>query len=268
VEDTGAWRRSIMTDLLLRVEDLHKKFGAQEVLNGVSLSMNKGETKVIIGPSGGGKSTLLRCINLLVKPDSGRIFLDNEEVTGRHVKLSEVRSEIGFVFQHFNLFMHLTALENVKLGLVKVKRMNEKDAESRAMKALSDVGITAGLAKHYPAELSGGQQQRVGIARAIAIEPKIILLDEPTSALDPELIGEVLKVMEDLAESGATMLAVTHEIGFARKVADEIIFLADGIVTEKNTPGELLTNPKQDRTKKFLSSIIELYGESKKGGKG
>ncbi|HUO42495.1 MAG TPA: amino acid ABC transporter ATP-binding protein [Methylomirabilota bacterium] len=247
---------------LLRVEALHKAFGKQQVLKGVSLSINKGETKVIIGPSGGGKSTLLRCINLLIVPDSGRVFLDNEEVTGRHVNISRVRSQIGFVFQHYNLFMHLTAFDNVKLGLVKVRKLNEKEAEDRALKALKDVGITDDLIKRYPAQLSGGQQQRVAIARATAMEPKIILLDEPTSALDPELIDEVLKVMEDLAKSGATMLAVTHEIGFAKKVANEIIFLADGIVTETGSPEEFLASPKQERTRKFLASLNDLKSES------
>jgi len=247
---------------LLRVEALHKAFGKQQVLKGVSLSINKGETKVIIGPSGGGKSTLLRCINLLIVPDSGRVFLDNEEVTGRHVNISHVRSQIGFVFQHYNLFMHLTAFDNVKLGLVKVRKLNEKEAEDRALNALKDVGITDDLVKRYPAQLSGGQQQRVAIARAIAMEPKIILLDEPTSALDPELIYEVLKVMEDLAKSGATMLAVTHEIGFAKKVANEIVFLADGIVTETGSPEEFLANPKQERTRKFLASLNDLKSES------
>ena len=251
---------------LLQVEDVHKAFGKQRVLKGVTFSVDKGETKIIIGPSGGGKSTLLRCINLLIAPDSGRIFLDDEEVTGRHVNISHIRSQIGFVFQQYNLFMHLTALENVMLGLVKVKRLSHQEAEGRALKALAEVGITDEIAKHYPAQLSGGQQQRVGIARAIAMEPKVILLDEPTAALDPELIGEVLKVMENLAESGATMLAVTHEIGFARKTADEIIFLADGIVTEAAPPNELLINPKQERTRKFLASIHELSAEPE-GGK-
>ena len=248
--------------VLLRVEALRKSFGNQQVLKGVSLSINKGETKVILGPSGGGKSTLLRCINLLIVPDSGRVFLDDEEVTDRHVNISHVRSEIGFVFQHYNLFMHLTAFDNVKLGLVKVRKINEKEAEDRALKVLKDVGITDELIKRYPAQLSGGQQQRVAIARAIAMEPKMILLDEPTSALDPELIDEVLKVMEALAKSGATMLAVTHEIGFAKKVANEIIFIADGIVTVTGSPEVFFANPKQERTRKFLASLNELNSES------
>lgn len=248
------------TNYLLRVEDVHKMLGGKEVLKGASLNMSKGETKVIIGPSGAGKSTLLRCINMLIRPDSGRIFLEDEEITGRHVDLSQTRSEIGFVFQHFNLFMHLTALENVKLGLVKVKKLSGKEAESKAVQALRNVGIHDGLIGHYPAQLSGGQQQRVAIARAIAMEPKIILLDEPTSALDPELIGEVLRVMEQLAQSRTTMLAVTHEIGFAKNVADEIIFMDNGVVLEAGSPAELLSNPKQERTKKFLGKIAELYG--------
>jgi len=250
---------------LLRVEDVHKAFGNQQVLKGVTLNVEKGQTKVIIGPSGGGKSTLLRCINLLIVPDSGRIFLDDEEITGRHLNISHIRSQIGFVFQHYNLFMHLTALENVKLGLVKVRKFGEQEAQSRALNALEEVGIHKDIARHYPAQLSGGQQQRVGIARAVAMEPKIILLDEPTSALDPELIGEVLKVMEDLADSGATMLTVTHEIGFATKAADEIVFLADGIVSEEGPPNELLLNPKKERTREFLASMHELNSGLREG---
>jgi polar amino acid transport system ATP-binding protein len=265
MENPWLGRRGTMTDYLLRVEDIRKNLGGKEILRGASLNMHKGDTKVIIGPSGAGKSTLLRCINLLMRPDSGRIFLDDEEITGKHVNLSNVRSEIGFVFQHFNLFMHLTALDNVKLGLVKVKKLSGQEAESNAARALRDVGIQDTLFRNYPAQLSGGQQQRVAIARAIAMEPKIILLDEPTSALDPELIGEVLRVMEQLAQSRTTMLAVTHEIGFAKNVADEIIFMDNGVVLETGTPAELLANPKHERTQRFLGKITELYGVKRTG---
>jgi polar amino acid transport system ATP-binding protein len=251
-----------MSEYLLQVEDLRKKFGAQEVLRGTSISMRKGETKVIIGPSGAGKSTLLRCINLLVKPDSGRILLDGKDITEKGVDASKVREQVGFVFQHFNLFMHLTAIRNVELGLIRVKKLDEPSARARARAALEDVGIKEELFGHYPAQLSGGQQQRVAFARAIAMEPKIILLDEPTSALDPELIGEVLRVMENLAEKKSTLLAVTHEIGFARKVADEIIFMDNGMVVESGRPDEVLSSPKQERTQRFLSKMKELYGEA------
>jgi len=251
---------------LLLVEDVHKKFGDLEVLKGASLQMERGQTKVIIGPSGAGKSTLLRCINLLIRPDSGRVFLDGQEITAKGVKLSLVRSEIGFVFQHFNLFMHLTALQNTRLGLVKVKKLDSAEATRVATEALLNVGIDKSLFDHYPAQLSGGQQQRVAIARSIAMKTKIILLDEPTSALDPELIGEVLRVMEQLAESHTTMLAVTHEIGFARKVADEIIFMDQGRILEAGTPDALLSHPREERTKKFLSKMEELYGSQRTGG--
>jgi polar amino acid transport system ATP-binding protein len=248
---------------LLRVEDVHKSFGKLEVLKGASLTIDRGQTKVIIGPSGAGKSTLLRCINMLVPPDSGRIFLEDQEITAKGVKLSLVRSEIGFVFQHFNLFMHLTALQNVRLALVKVKKLKPDEATDVAARALRDVGIEDSLFSHFPAQLSGGQQQRVAIARSVAMKTKIILLDEPTSALDPELIGEVLRVMEQLAMSHTTMLAVTHEIGFARKVADEIIFMDDGRVLEAGRPEELLSRPKEERTKRFLSKMEVLYGGAK-----
>lgn len=254
-----------MSEDLLRVEGLYKRFGDKEVLKGASLSMKKGETKVIIGPSGAGKSTLLRCINLLVRPDAGRVFLDGQEVTARGAKLHIIRSQVGFVFQQFNLFMHLTALQNVVIGLKKVKKLEESQARERAVRALRDVGIGEELFGRYPAQLSGGQQQRVAIARAVAMEPKIILLDEPTSALDPELIGEVLRVMEQLAMAKTTMLAVTHEIGFAKKVADEIIFMDDGSVLEAGPPDELLTRPAHERTRRFLSKISELYGVQDRG---
>jgi len=245
--------------MLLRVEDLHKRYGKEEVLKGVSFSLEKGETKVIIGPSGTGKSTLLRCINRLTEPDRGRIWLEDVEITSPKVNIHRIRAQIGFVFQDFNLFTHLTALDNVRLGLMRVKGLSRQEATARAMQELARVGL-ADKAKAYPAELSGGQQQRVSIARALAMDPKLILFDEPTSALDPELIGEVLTVMEDLAKSGMTMLVVTHEMGFARTVADEIIFMEKGVIVEQGPPEQLFRNPKHPRTAEFLRRITDLYG--------
>lgn len=245
--------------MLLRVEDLHKRYGKEEVLRGVSFSLEKGETKVIIGPSGTGKSTLLRCINRLTEPDRGRVFLEDVEITSPRVNINRIRAQIGFVFQDFNLFTHLTALDNVRLGLMRVKGLSKKEATERAMQELARVGL-ADKAKAYPAELSGGQQQRVSIARALAMDPKLILFDEPTSALDPELIGEVLSVMVELAQSGMTMLVVTHEMGFARSVADEIIFMEKGVIVEQGPPELLFKSPKHPRTAEFLRRITELYG--------
>jgi amino acid ABC transporter ATP-binding protein len=208
---------------VLRVENLKKSYHKNEVLKGVSFSINEGETKVIIGPSGGGKSTLLYCINYLQKPDSGEIYLDSELITPKNIY--EARKKIGFVFQYFNLFMHLAALDNVMIGLTKVKKLPKDEALKIAKDSLLLVGIKEDLWSHYPAQLSGGQQQRVAIARAIAMNPRIILFDEPTSALDVELIGEVLQAMKTLADKGMTMLIVTHELEFARNVAHEIMFL-------------------------------------------
>jgi len=245
--------------MLLRVEDLHKRYGKEEVLKGVSFSLDKGETKVIIGPSGTGKSTLLRCINRLTEPDRGRVWLEEVEITSPKVNINRIRAQIGFVFQDFNLFTHLTALDNVRLGLMRVKGMSRKEATERAMAELARVGL-ADKANAYPAELSGGQQQRVSIARALAMDPKLILFDEPTSALDPELIGEVLAVMEDLAKTGMTMLVVTHEMGFARTVADEIIFMEKGVIVEQGPPDQLFQCPKHPRTAEFLRRITDLYG--------
>lgn len=245
--------------MLLRVEDLHKRYGKEEVLKGVSFSLDKGETKVIIGPSGTGKSTLLRCINRLTEPDRGHVWLEEVEITSPKVNINRIRAQIGFVFQDFNLFTHLTVLDNVRLGLMRVKGMRKKEATERAMAELARVGL-ADKAHAYPAELSGGQQQRVSIARALAMDPKLILFDEPTSALDPELIGEVLAVMEDLAKSGMTMLVVTHEMGFARTVADEIIFMEKGVIVEQGPPEQLFQCPKHPRTAEFLRRITDLYG--------
>ena len=249
-----------MTEKLLVVEDLYKSFGTLAVLKGVSLGLETGEKKVIIGPSGTGKSTLLRCINRLTTPDSGRVYLDGVEMTGGKGQLSKLRQHIGMVFQHFNLFVHLTALDNVRIGLTDVKHIPKKEAIQKAMAVLERVGLTE-KAGSYPAELSGGQQQRVGIARAIAMDPRIILFDEPTSALDPELIGEVLMVMTQLAEKGMTMLLVTHEMGFARAICDEIIFMEDGKILEQGPPAQFFTSPKHERTRKFLHKITELYGQ-------
>jgi polar amino acid transport system ATP-binding protein len=245
--------------VVLRVEDLKKSFGDKEVLKGVSFTMKQGETKVVIGPSGTGKSTLLACINMLVVPNDGKIWLEDEEVTLAK-NLNKIRQEIGFVFQDFGLFSHLTALKNVMLGLIKVKKMDKDAARKLAMQELERVGLQ-NETKLYPAQLSGGQKQRVGIARALAMQPKIILFDEPTSALDPELIGEVLSVMKNLALSGMTMLVVTHEMGFARTVSDEIIFMENGYIVEQSSPEEMFKNPKNPRTKEFLFKLNELYGE-------
>ncbi len=249
------------SDVILRVEDLHKKYGKDEVLKGVSLELRRGETKVVIGPSGTGKSTLLRCINQLSVPDKGRVWLEDVEITHARTNINHARAQIGFVFQDFNLFAHLTALDNVTLGLVRVKRMPKKEAVVRAREELARVGL-AEKADSYPAELSGGQKQRVSIARALAMDPKLILFDEPTSALDPELIGEVLEVMIKLARGGMTMIVVSHEMGFARAVADRIIFMEGGVILEEGTPAELFTCPRCERTGQFLRKITELYGET------
>ena len=246
---------------ILEVEDLHKRYGREEVLCGVSFEVQRGETKVIIGPSGTGKSTLLRCINRLTPPDKGRVWLDGVEVTDPKTNINRIRAAIGFVFQDFNLFTHLTALDNVRLGLLKVKGLDRRKATEVALEELRRVGL-ADKAGAYPAELSGGQQQRVSIARALAMDPKVILFDEPTSALDPELIGEVLEVMIDLAREGMTMVVVSHEMGFARSVADEIIFMEGGVIVEQGPPQQLFTRPKHPRTGEFLHKITELYGEA------
>ena len=251
---------NVPSDVILKVEDLHKSYGDNHVLRGVSMQMRRGETKVVIGPSGTGKSTLLRCINQLSVPDSGRVWLGDKEITCHRENINCIRAEIGFVFQSFNLFTHLNALANVRIGPMKVKGMKKDAATRLAMEELERVGL-ADKVDAYPAELSGGQQQRVSIARALAMFPKLMLFDEPTSALDPELIGEVLEVMVSLAKEGMTMLVVSHEMGFARSVADEIIFMEGGNILEQGSPKDFFTAPKEDRTREFLSKITELYGE-------
>lgn len=248
------------TDIVLRVEDIHKTYGNQEILKGVSFQIKRGETKVIVGPSGTGKSTLLRCINQLTIPDKGKVWLDGDEVTHAKKSINQFRQRIGMVFQDFNLFDHLIALKNVEIGLVKVKGMSRAQATHKAMEELRRVGLE-NQAHLYPAELSGGQKQRVSIARALAMDPSVILFDEPTSALDPELIGEVLGVMKTLAKSGMTMVIVTHEIGFAGSVANEIIFLENGKVVEAGSPDKIFNRPDYDRTRQFLHRITDLYGE-------
>ena len=249
-----------MSKPILTVKQLTKRYGSNTIFEKIDLTVNEGDTIVIIGPSGTGKSTLLRCLNLLTKPDGGQIWLDQQEITAKGTDEDRVRQHIGMVFQNFLLFNHLTALENVKLGLVRVKHMPEKAAEQKAMEELTRVGL-ADRAGHYPGQLSGGQQQRVGIARALAMDPRVMLFDEPTSALDPELIGEVLEVMRKLALDGMTMVVVTHEMGFAREVADRIVFMERGKIVEEGSPDTLFYHPKYERTREFLWKITELYGK-------
>jgi len=244
---------------MLKVENIYKSYGSCEVLKGISFSMEQHETKVIIGTSGTGKSTLLKCINQLDPPDKGKVWLEGKEITNPKTDINKIRQKIGFVFQDFNLFNHLTALKNVSIGLEKVKKLEKEKAQERAIKELQRVGLEK-QAQQYPAQLSGGQKQRVGIARALAMDPSIILFDEPTSALDPELIGDVLDVMKSLAGEVA-MLVVTHEMGFARNVADEIIFMEGGIILESGPPKQMFKNPKMERTKQFLGKISTLYGK-------
>ena len=250
---------------IIKTENICKSFGSVEVLKNVSLTVEPGEVVVIIGPSGAGKSTFLRSLNRLEKTTSGKIWIDDKLVEDRvnghnQVKMHQkeraaILLEMGMVFQRFNLFPHKTALQNVMLAPMTVKHVPEKDAREKAVKLLEQVGLGDKL-DAYPAKLSGGQQQRVAIARALAMEPKIMLFDEPTSALDPELVGDVLAVMKKLAEDGMTMLVVTHEMGFAREVADRVVFMYDGVVLEEGTPQEIFTVPKHERTRQFLQSVL------------
>ncbi|MBK7317507.1 MAG: amino acid ABC transporter ATP-binding protein [Anaerolineales bacterium] len=253
---------------MLETRSLTKIYGKNIIFKDINLKVNEGETIVIIGPSGTGKSTLLRCINLLTSNEGGQVFLDGKEITAKGYNQDDVRQHIGMVFQNFLLFNHLTALDNVMIGLLKVKKMPKAQARQKAMEELKRVGLED-RADHYPGQLSGGQQQRVAIARALAMDPSVMLFDEPTSALDPELIGEVLGVMAQLARDRMTMLVVTHEMGFAREVADRIVFMEKGSVVEEGSPDDLFYHPKHDRTREFLWKITELYGkkEKEKGAK-
>jgi polar amino acid transport system ATP-binding protein len=244
------------SDNIIVIKDLHKHFGEVKALNGVSLTVGRGKVVVVIGPSGSGKSTMLRCINHLEKPTSGKIWIDGAPMLGDQKHLNEVRAEIGMVFQLFNLFPHLTALENVTLAQKVVRGRSKAEAAEIAMSQLTRVGIPE-KCDVYPGHLSGGQQQRVAIARALAMDPKIMLFDEPTSALDPEMIKEVLDVMLDLASEGMTMVCVTHEMGFARSAADEVLFMDEGYIVEHTTPDGLFNNPQYERTKLFLSQILQ-----------
>jgi polar amino acid transport system ATP-binding protein len=246
---------------IVKVQDLHKSYGDTEVLKGVSLDVDEKEVLVIIGPSGTGKSTLLRCINLLTKPDRGRIWVDGQEITDPRADVNRIREHVGMVFQDFNLFAHLTALKNIIIGLTKVKGMGKEEARELAMFELERVGL-ADKADLYPAQLSGGQQQRVAIARALGLDPRVMLFDEPTSALDPELIGEVLEVMKNLAREGMTMIVVTHEMGFAREVSNRMLFMEKGSIVEEGSPEQLFYSAQKVRTAQFLGKISELYGHN------
>lgn len=238
---------------MIEIKKLYKSYGDNEVLKGINQKVSEAEVLCIVGPSGSGKSTMLRCINLLEVPTSGEVYIDGELVTSQNI--NEIRTKMGMVFQNFNLFPHMTVLENVTCAPINVKGVSKADAEAKAMELLTRVGLD-NKANAYPRSLSGGQQQRVAIARALAMDPEIMLFDEPTSALDPEMVGEVLDVMKDLAKEGLAMIVVTHEMGFAKEVADKVIFMDEGVIVEQGTPEEVLVNPSEERTKNFLSKVL------------
>ena len=239
---------------MIVIKDLHKNYGSNQILRGIDLRVKKSEVVVVIGPSGSGKSTLLRCVNYLEVPSSGTISINGETIT-RATNINKIRAEVGMVFQHFNLFPHMTVLDNITVAPISVRKKSREEAEKKAMELLVRVGL-GDKAKSYPSQLSGGQQQRVAIARALAMEPQVMLFDEPTSALDTEMVNEVLDVMKDLAQSGMTMMCVTHEMGFARQVADRVLFVDQGKILEDTNPEELFSNPKHERTKEFLAKIL------------
>ena len=240
---------------MIRVSNLHKSFGKNDVLKGIDEHIEKGEVVVVIGPSGSGKSTFLRCLNLLEEPTSGKIIFEGNDITDKKVDINKIREKMGMVFQQFNLFPHKTVLENLTIAPIKVKGLSKSEAEKKAMELLDRVGLT-NKAKSYPSSLSGGQKQRIAIARALAMEPDVMLFDEPTSALDPEMVGEVLGVMTELAQSGMTMIVVTHEMGFAKQVASRVLFLADSKIAEEGTPDQIFNNPQTPRLKDFLNKVL------------
>ncbi len=248
-----------MKDNIIEVRGLHKKFKRIDALKGVDIDIEKGKVMVLIGPSGSGKSTLLRCMNLLEKPTEGDVIFEGRKINDRHVDINEVRREMGMVFQSFNLFPHLRVIDNIALAPVKVRGLSRQEAQDSAMELLKKVGIPE-KAHAYPAQLSGGQQQRVAIARALAMKPKVMLFDEPTSALDPEMIGEVLDVMKQLAYDGMTMAIVTHEMGFAREVGDMVTFMDEGLIVEQAEPEKLFASPENPRTRTFLSKVLTSRG--------
>ncbi|MGL5878667.1 MAG: amino acid ABC transporter ATP-binding protein [Xenococcaceae cyanobacterium] len=242
-------------DIAVNVENLEKSFGSLKVLQGISTQIRKGEVVAVIGPSGSGKSTFLRCINLLEVPTAGKIYINGTDITSRHTDIMKIRQNVGMVFQHFNLFPHMTVLDNVTYAPIKVKQVPKNTAREAGMELLEKVGLVE-KAKVYPSKLSGGQKQRVAIARALAMKPEVMLFDEPTSALDPEMVKEVLEVMKDLARTKITMAIVTHEMGFAREVADRILFLDGGRLAEDASPQQFFTNPQCDRAQQFLEKIL------------
>lgn len=255
IDNKQVIKQSPSNRVLIAVKDLHKHFGKLHVLKGVSEEIHKGEVVFVIGPSGSGKSTFLRCLNLLERPESGSILFEGNQLLAHDINLDKHRQKIGMVFQHFNLFPHKSVLENITLGPIKLLGLSPDEAEQRADKLLDQIGLQE--KKHvYPNTLSGGQKQRIAIARALAMQPDVMLFDEPTSALDPEMVGDVLKLMQDLANQGMTMVIVSHEMGFAKNAADRVLFMDDGIIIESGTPDQIFDNPQEERTKNFLSKVL------------